>query len=972
MKKIPLLMLAMMIIAALPVMAAPTDQQPPISPLPLPSNDTIPHVDTPLPQSVRFAKGELVVKLSPELGRYIAKQRLEKNYAYVTATGNRQLDDTGKQYNLLYIEPAIPQAETLEAIAEIESRPVDTTTFGLGNIYVIKFPAAADILALSEVYAKLPGVLYAHPNYYHDVADDGEVPTYIFPNDPYYTGGYQWGLDKIDGPDGWGIETGSEDTVIAVMDYGTEMNHGEFLYKHWDNPGETFNGLDDDGNGYVDDEFGWDFIDNDYWPNPEPGDYSWHGTYVASIALARTNDGFGMAGTCWDCKLMTLRVSGVVEDINALYYAAGEGADVVNMSFSYSPGHIQALEDACNWATYNNVVLIASAGNTPDGIEREPASYDSVFAVAATNQSDVKAAFSNYGTWIDASAPGVDIFGAYTGGGYVIASGTSASAPFVAGLAGLIRSQYPDLRQDAVKLMIKELARPIDAYNPGYEGMLGGGRISLYNSLSVNKSLRNGNFEAGWDWWERNAAGYHRVYYSFYPCANNIMEERGSPTSIMTGTLFHLGGGLWMNAEMCIASGSLGDVKVINRETGTGYTLQNIGNGDCSTSGGWGNYIDWYDALPGMYDVVGTCTYGVCKFDELWVSADHYPGLCNIPGPTPTTPPTNTPTPGPPSPTASSTPTPSQTPTGTPATSTPTRTPTSTPTETATPTSTPTQTPTSTPTETPTGTPPTPTNTPEPTMTWTPRPTGAPPPACLVGDLDFTNGSSSLYSYEGLYGYVWKLAAPGAYITHVGGLAAGHYKLDLIIGHGQAGDITLNVYSGGNLVDTSSFVPGAMAVAEFDVSTAGTFTLNIVSPNGSSSSPWIYSICLVRTGNAATPTPVPTAPPGEQAGFCDGGLPSFPPDDGSCETLSGWEWFDLIKVVKYLFCSLFSWLGRLFSWLGTVIQWLMCPVYDFLSWFACTLQTLAYIVGSLLCLVRQPFEFLYYAWLAFVAEVAIP
>jgi hypothetical protein len=788
---------------------------------------------------------------------------------------------------------------------------------------------------------------------------------------------YQWALWKAQAPDGWDIEIGTENGVIAIEDWGVHVSNPELSYKLWQNPGEYFNGQDDDGNGKIDDVFGWDFTEDDPYPLPDTGNS--HGTYMASIAAARTNDGYGMAGVCWGCPIMVLRSATLSQAILSIGYAAVEGADVVNMSWTLDPGVYDNLKYICDYAASLGVVLVAAAGNTPDGVQRPPAEYDSVLAVAATNQSDMKAGFSNYGSWVDISAPGVEILASGNDFGYNLIDGTSPATAIVSGLAGLIKSNYPGLREDAVRAMIIELADKIDDKNPGFEGMLGTGRINIYRSLSVNTSLRNGNFESGVDWWERNPGGWHTVDYSFYPCANDVMEERGSPTSIMTGTLFHLGGGLWMNAEMCIASGSLGDIDVVHRSTQTGYQLQVFGNGDCSTDGGWENWIDWQDALPGMYDVVGTCTYGICKFDELWVSADHYPGMCSIPGPTPTTPPTKTPTAGPPSPTpkptetstpVTHTPTPSRTPTNTPtASSTPTTSPT--PTASSTPTTSPTPTASSTPTETPTGTPatPTPSNTPGPTNT--PRPPPPPTPVCLYGNLDFSNGNRTTYSFEGCCGDMWKFLENGAWIYTTKSLGAARYRLDFYVYNGNANEFRLDLYQGSTLLRSVTFSQsGQRAQAEFDITTSGAYTVRVTRIiHGETAG--VYDMCFMSIGSPGTPTPTPTAPPGEQPGFCDGGIPSYPVDDGHCGTLQGWEWFDLIKVITWLFCNLINWMGRLFTWLGLVIQWLMCPVYDFFAWFSCTLRTLAYIIGNILCVIRQPFEFIYYAWIAFVAEVSL-
>jgi hypothetical protein len=216
---------------------------------------------------------------------------------------------------------------------------------------------------------------------------------------------------------------------------------------------------------------------------------------------------------------------------------------------------------------------------------------------------------------------------------------------------------------------------------------------------------------------------------------------------------------------------------------------------------------------------------------------------------------------------------------------------------------------------------------------------------------------------------MWKLYGNGAYIYTSQTFGIARYRVDFYTYDGNAAELQLEVYQGSTLLNTISFTQnGQRAQAEFDINTAGVYTLRVKYIGTGHIG--VYDMCVMTIGSPSTPTPTPTAPPGEQPGFCDGGIPSYPADDGHCGTLQGWEWIDLIKVITWLFCNLINWLGRLFTWLGLVIQWLLCPVYDFFAWFSCTLQTLAYIIGNILCVIRQPFEFLYYAWIAFVAEVS--
>ncbi|KPK68440.1 hypothetical protein AMJ82_08245 [candidate division TA06 bacterium SM23_40] len=265
--------------------------------------------------------------------------------------------------------------------------------------------------------------------------------------------------------------------------------------------GGDINNFDDDGNGYIDDVIGWDFVTlspsqvcpgEDYTADNDPMDFDGHGTHVSGIAAAVTNNGVGVAGMARDCRIMPLRVGWQAPDcqtglinmsfaVSGIAYGIQKSVTAINMSYDTSGGVImQAMRDA--YAA--GVVMVHSAGNdnlnAPDVVD---IMADTVLSVAATNQQDVKAGFSNYGAWVDVSAPGVGIMSTFFNDGYADLQGTSMSAPFVTGLAGLIRSQSPGLAVDEVIARIKDTAEDIDSLNPGYEGMLGTGRINAYQAL---------------------------------------------------------------------------------------------------------------------------------------------------------------------------------------------------------------------------------------------------------------------------------------------------------------------------------------------------------------------------------------------------------------------------------------------------------------------------------------------------------
>ncbi len=306
------------------------------------------------------------------------------------------------------------------------------------------------------------------------------------PDDPLLS--QQWGLYKIGITQTWNVVTGSANVVIAVLDSGIEFNHPDLASKLWINPGEIgSNGIDDDNNGYIDDVKGWDFVSEDN----DPVDFNGHGTQVAGGIAAATNNGIGIAGVCQACRIMPVQVmqlSGFANysDITqGVLYAAQKGADVINISlggYQNSTALRQAIEIAVE---QHGAVIVAGAGNDNRSQPFYPAAYDNVIAVGGTTITDTKTAFSNYGTWIDVVAPASNITTTFLGSDYGIVNGTSYAAPFVAGLAGLIRSQHPEWSPELIANQIARLAVSVDGLNPSFAGQLGSGRIDAYASVAT-------------------------------------------------------------------------------------------------------------------------------------------------------------------------------------------------------------------------------------------------------------------------------------------------------------------------------------------------------------------------------------------------------------------------------------------------------------------------------------------------------
>lgn len=316
---------------------------------------------------------------------------------------------------------------------------------------------------------------------------------YTAPNDLYLI--YQWYVDDGSGADvrlpyAWDVERGSPSVTIAIMDTGVDTGHPDLASKIWHNTGETpANGLDDDGNGFVDDWEGWDFGVGDNDPNPQYTadasgiDVGFHGTFCAGVAAAATNNDEGIAGAGWNCSIMPLKVahpdSGISSEAiaGAFAYAVDQQASVISMSFGGpgDPGVPEFFQALVDMAVTSGSVCVAAAGNDGDSVRTYPAACENVLAVGATDQSNLRATFSNWGPWVDVAAPGGFIFSTicrnYTftdldqliyifffgwdgASPYMFGDGTSFACPLTAGICGLVRSRFPGLSPQLVMRQI--------------------------------------------------------------------------------------------------------------------------------------------------------------------------------------------------------------------------------------------------------------------------------------------------------------------------------------------------------------------------------------------------------------------------------------------------------------------------------------------------------------------------------------
>lgn len=360
--------------------------------------------------------------------------------------------------------------------------PLKSDGTDLRPIYNVYFPPSLPVNEVVRRLLEVPEVEFAHPWWVDQV-----LMNY---NDPRRD--EQWNLDLVMAPDAHDVTTGSREVVIAIVDLGIDLQHEDLAANIWINPGEDINGdgmitdedrnnADDDSSGFADDFYGWDFVGNDNDPTDQDG----HGTQVSGIASAVTNNRTGIASIGYSCALMAVRTgqgNQILRGYEGIEYAARVGARVINCSWGGTQ-RSDAAQQVINYAYERGVLVVAACGNSNSQAVFYPAGYDHVISVAATDNNDRKASFSTFGRWVDISAPGVGVLTTARGNSYGAFAGTSAASPHVAGAAGLLFARYPDATPDVVADFLLMGADNIDSLNPGYEGMLGSGRLNVLRSL---------------------------------------------------------------------------------------------------------------------------------------------------------------------------------------------------------------------------------------------------------------------------------------------------------------------------------------------------------------------------------------------------------------------------------------------------------------------------------------------------------
>jgi subtilisin family serine protease len=362
---------------------------------------------------------------------------------------------------------------------------------GVNKIYELEYRSSASIEEVINTLLAQEEVEYAEPRYIYHTTNT--------PNDPIFLQGFQNSLLQVKALEAWGIQSSANGQIIAVIDSGADLEHEDLVDNIYLNTNDPINGIDDDGDGFIDNYRGWDFVGASFTGgtpdnNPDiPADSLEHGMHVAGIAAAVTNNAKGVASVSRNAKLMILKAgsddnaSAIYRGYEAILYAVNKGVKIINCSWG-GPGFSAFGQDIINFAVNNGSLVIAAAGNSGrEGLDY-PAAYKGVLAVANVNANDVKAGSSSYGFDVDIAAPGQNIYSTLNGGAYGTKSGTSMATPLVSSAAALVAAKYPNLSGVAIGEILRLSADDINNIgdNAAYQNKLGKGRLNVFKALQNN------------------------------------------------------------------------------------------------------------------------------------------------------------------------------------------------------------------------------------------------------------------------------------------------------------------------------------------------------------------------------------------------------------------------------------------------------------------------------------------------------
>lgn len=416
-----------------------------------------------------YIKNKVIVKLKPEY-KNIFDNKLSKS----------QFSNFCSNLKITKINKLFPDKNFIKT--KSNKNIVD-----LSLIYEINYSKKLDAVTVSNEFSQFDEVEYSVPHYIPKILET--------PNDPFNITN-QYYLSNIKAYAAWDSCKGDSTIIIGISDTGTDFSHEDLIDNIAYNLNDPINGIDDDGDGFIDNFRGWDLGENDnnpQWNENNIAGANSHGINVSGLADATTNNGVGISGVGYKCKYMPIKISNSYGSLTMAYesivYAADHGCSVINCSWGGLSGNAFG-QDIINYATFNkNCLVVAAAGNngqlTNDVLY--PAAYDNVFCVAASNQQDLKWEHSCFGYHVDIIAPGESTYTTFPNNLYSNGWGTSFAAPLVSGAIALLKSYYKN-RYNALQLgeILRVTTDFIDTIgtNIQYAGMMGSGRLNIYRALT--------------------------------------------------------------------------------------------------------------------------------------------------------------------------------------------------------------------------------------------------------------------------------------------------------------------------------------------------------------------------------------------------------------------------------------------------------------------------------------------------------
>lgn len=412
-----------------------------------------------------YYEGEIIVKLNSELSEKCNKSSINIP----------EIESLLVRNKIISISKLYPKHKTPK------QKRHTPNLIDLSTIYKFSFNKSLEARKIINQLSKSKLIEYAELNFKNELC--------FIPSDTLNT--QQYYLEAIKAYQAWDLQKGDTNVIIGIGDTGIDSDHPDMINDYAKNYNDPINGIDDDNDGYIDNFMGWDFGNDDN--NPELLN-SGHGINVSGIASASTNNVTGISGVGYKTKILALKIDsdvtgGLVGAYDAIVYAADFGAPIISNSWG-STFYSKFAQDIINYATLNKgCLVIAATGN--NGFENRfyPAAYENVLAVGASERGDTIKSSSNYGYWTDIYAPGDDILTCNAIGGYGTNGGTSMAAPIVAGVAALIKSQFPNYTWQQITEQIINTGDNIYAINDSkYTGKLGGGRVNAFRAVSeINK-----------------------------------------------------------------------------------------------------------------------------------------------------------------------------------------------------------------------------------------------------------------------------------------------------------------------------------------------------------------------------------------------------------------------------------------------------------------------------------------------------